>query len=285
MIEKSSCPAALLKDGKTPDKDQNDSTENGSEASRNHQLVGRNVSFIGLSDDGKLDTHMYHRGRQGAELREEDTGTLLCDVEPTDTNHNLTEPKLTADVVIEFPLDDPGFSTDNIYKEVIAWNLGDDNMLTPLQFAAEMAQNFGLTFLQMHQLAESIQNQLRDFVQENCYHSPPVSLQAEVFQAKPQSLVPRLYGEVTGENDGGAWYPTQQKSRSYRKSSSILRAPQQDKIISHGRTVGKRRSEAFVAGDSGVDDCTYQREVQRRLKEASENEIKMIANIMKTNDE
>lgn len=252
---------------------QNDLTENCSETNGNCFRTENTVAFRGLSDDGKLDTNMYHRGRQGAELREENSGALLCDVEPTDTNHNFTEPKLKASVVIEFPLDDHGFSNGNIYKEVITWDLGDDNILTPLQFAADVAQNFGLSFKQMHQLAESIQNQLRVFVQDNCSYSPPVSLQAEAFQEKPQSLVPCLYGEVTGEKDGGAWYSAQQKSRSHRKSG-ILRAPQQEKIINRGRTGGKRKRESFSDGDSGVEDCAHHREIQRRLKAESENEIR-----------
>lgn len=253
---------------------QKEVTEHGSETNGNYCETGNIVTFKGLSNDGKiLYPYIYHRGRQGAELREKDTGVLLCDVEPTDTNHNLTEPRLKANVEIEFSLDDSGFSKDFVYKEVIPWDLGDDNTPTPLQFAAEAAQNFGLSFTQMHQLAESIQKQLRAFIQENCTYSPPVSLQGEVFQEKPQSLVPCLYGEVTGEKRGGAWYSTQ-KPRG-RKPSGILRAPQLEKTTSRGRPPGKRKRESFSDADGRVDDCLYNTEIQRRLQAASENEIKM----------
>ncbi len=234
--------------------------------------TGNNVTFAGLFDDGKiLDTYMYHRGRLGAELRDESSGALLCDVEPTDTNHNLTEPKLKANVVVEFPLG--GSGKDAVYKETITWDLGDDSTSTPLQFAAEVAQNFGLSFKEMHQLSESIQSQLRAFVQDNCSFSPPISLQSELYyQEKPPSYVPCLYGEVTGAKRGGAWYSTQ-KTRG-RKPSGIIQAPQPEKIANRGRPPVKRKRESFSDGDGEIEDSTYFEEIQRRLQAALEIEVK-----------
>ncbi|GAX20056.1 hypothetical protein FisN_1Lh463 [Fistulifera solaris] len=246
-------------------------TENITEAKGHYDEKGNNVTFSGLSDDGKiLDTYMYHRGRLGDELRDESTGALLCDVEPTDTNNNLTEPKLKANVVVEFPLG--GSGKDAVYKEIITWDLGDDSTSTPLRFATEVAQKFGLSFKEMHKLSESIQSQLRAFVQDNCSYSPPVSLQSEFFQEKPQSYVPCLYGEVTGEKRGGAWYSTQ-KPRG-RKPCGIIRAPQPEKIVNRGRPPGKRKRESFSDIDGDIEDSTCVEEIQRRLLAALEDEAK-----------
>ncbi len=258
-----------------------DRAENASDTKEYYGEKGNIVTFAGLSDDGKLlDTCMYHRGRLGAELRDESTGALLCDVEPTDTNHNLIEPKLKANVVVEFPLD--GSGKDTVYKEIIAWDLGDDSTSTPLQFAAGVAQNFGLSFTQMHQLSESIQSQLRAFIQDNCSYSPPVSLQSEFFQEKPQSYVPCLYGEVSGEQNGGAWYSTQ-KPRG-RKPSGIIRAPQPEKTVNRGRPPGKRKRDSFSDGDGDIEDCTYFEEIQRRLRVALENEAKMDSEVAQSSN-
>jgi len=53
-----------------------------------------------------LDIYTYHRGRVGQEPRHPQTGELLCDSDPVDTNHSWTPPKTMVKVTIKFPLGD-----------------------------------------------------------------------------------------------------------------------------------------------------------------------------------
>ena len=235
---------------------------------------GESVSFSALPSDDLLDTLTYHRGRQGEELRDDLTGELLCDTEATDTNHNQEGPRLTAAVTVQFPLEDEEDpSTRRCYREDLVWDLGKLETPTPMQFAMETAESFGLSFAQTIDLAESIQEQLRVFVNENCGYAPPLAIQCDTPQSRPQCFVPTLYGDVTGETEGGQWKVAKQRPRSLSRSSSrSMRPPATDKLASKGKIPAKRRRDSQPVFDAPAEKI-YRDEVLKRLRTASSSDI------------
>jgi hypothetical protein len=241
------------------------------------------VQFKALTDDGTLDIYSHHRGREGMELRDEQTGELLCDVEATDTNYGVDAPKMVATVIIKFPLEDEGSSTESetgahSYREVIKWDLGDPETLTPMLFAMDVAESFGLSFNQTLDLAESIQAQLDTFVEENCGRAVPLSLRDGSGQTReaPAPFVCDLYGEVTGSHEGGCCHLVSQKPRSISRSSSItastagghknkedMKEEKSKEKTTKGKAPRKNRGSAGNAQD------VYREEVQKRLRAAS----------------
>jgi Bromodomain/PHD-finger len=234
------------------------------------------IHFKATQNDGNLiDIGIYHRGREGAEIRDEHTAELLYDEKfLTDTNSGLdTEPKsLSAPVTIQFPLDDANdhyndFMESNkrniddnhitagnssrgssnkgdfslrskqdscrYFSQTIRWDLASAETPTPMAFAAGIAQEFGLSYMQTLDLEESIQQQLQTFVQENCSHTVPIALRGILSSSPSQQTldlratqsVPTLYGEVTGSTEvGGICRPVNQKSKTpkFSRSPSIL---------------------------------------------------------------
>lgn len=231
------------------------------------------IRFNAVDNDGNLiDIRAYHRGREGAEIRDKQTGELLFDGKiATDSNYGIdTEPKaLHALVTIQFPIDDDNASTKDYnesskkftdesratprfnnrgnnnkgncamsdrkascryFSETIRWNLADVNCPTPMAYAAGVAQEFGLSYVQTSDLAESIQNQLQKFIQDNCTHTAPVALRGilssspsqHTLDFRPSQMVPTLYGEVTGSLEiGGICRPVAQKSKQQKFIRSV----------------------------------------------------------------
>jgi len=65
-----------------------------------------------IQEDGSVHPGAYHRGIISEEPRFKGRGYLLCDTDPTDTNHGWDEPDLKLKVKIEFPLGDLDCSDD-----------------------------------------------------------------------------------------------------------------------------------------------------------------------------
>jgi hypothetical protein len=227
------------------------------------------VKYSALQADGKLHTLAYHRGWQGAELRDEDTGELLCDVQPADSNHSLDGPKLSTTITIQFPLDGERF-----YRESVVWDLGSPHTPTPLQFATGVAQAFGLSFAQTLELQQSIQDKLRDFVNGNCAYPPPIVLESDTAQSKPPLIVSTLYGEATGDREGGKWQIDFQKPRVGTKSGPP-RAPASEKVVSRGKNPAKRKRDCESVREAGLVENVYTDEVLKRLQLGSVSEVKL----------
>jgi len=270
------------------------------------------IRFSALQQStGVLDMYTYHRGREGVELRDERTGELLCDVEPTDTNHNVDEPRVVAQVTVKFPLENepadddqtddvataaddfaPGDNTDGIppedrkkaaplgiryYKETVAWDLTDPEVATPVEFAADVAENFGLSYAQTMDLAESIQDQLRSFVQDNCTFATPLILKdssGNKVHDAPPAVAHTLYGDVTGPEDGGlplsrTKRPSGTIRRSVSKVSSTADKMEKPKAPS-SKAPTKRKFSRTI--DAKTDEECRQ-EVLKRLREESRRRI------------
>ncbi len=109
MIEEGSKQEDIVKgsnekdtDLKASNMDQDDLKDPKSSSSHSNETKNRIV---------KLDPFVYHRGRDGQEHRDKNTGELCCPTDPTDTNHDWDEPNLKFKVNICFPLVD----TDDLY--------------------------------------------------------------------------------------------------------------------------------------------------------------------------
>ena len=253
-----------------------------------------------LNDDGVLDMYTYHRGREGMEPRDDETGELLCDVEPTDTNHGWEPPSMKMSINISFPLLDYTEEADNEetrsnegsnvpttrrqtqeqqqdsglqYAETIEWDLADPNTMTPMGFAAKVSEEFGLDAGQTFDLAQSIQKQINYFVQNRVsYKTPLTLLDANGIERSGASAhspdlrgPPQLYGSATGETKAGM--PVPQK---LLQTTKIVRAPSLSSQ-ENASFDGISRRTSFVSNE-------YRDEMQRRLREAS---IKEIAEIFK----
>jgi hypothetical protein len=72
------------------------------------------IEIKAVQPDGLVHLDAYHRGIVGEEPRCKLRGNLLCDTEPTDTNHGWDEPNLKLSIKVEFPLCDPEWSEDEI---------------------------------------------------------------------------------------------------------------------------------------------------------------------------
>lgn len=184
------------------------SARGGATDSSTNSRGGGAIRFSSVGAEGIIDMHTYHRGREGLELRGEDTGDLLCDVEPTDTAYGKDAPNLVANVNIEFPLEDEATDAKSVvrmYRETVPWDLGDSEAPTPMVYASSVAVKFGLSFTQTLELAELIQSQLLSWVRGHCGSSQPVILKdsAGLSREPPPSVAYSLYGDVTGAMNGG----------------------------------------------------------------------------------
>ena len=76
-----------------------------------------------------LDIYSYHRGRMGCEPRDKNTGELLCDTDPVDTNHFWVPPtkkKLVCAVTVRFPLVDDDDDVNDFDDSSEDDNRGED---------------------------------------------------------------------------------------------------------------------------------------------------------------
>jgi hypothetical protein len=260
------------------------------DGSKKQPPKGMQVQVHSLNSDGMLDMYTYHRGREGMEPRDPDSGELLCDVEPTDTNHDWDTPKLNATIVIEFPLEDESEyartaarleekeSETALYKETITWDLSDSNTTTPQVFARNLAEEFGLSFGQTMDLTLSIQQQLDAHVLQNCTYSAPVTLKDPSDNDRPITLPPRFahrYGEATNMELAGIRLTKKELLQRQQKQLPIVLPPRQPVVVTApviSAPTPRRKPElkeapVVYAGEE-VEEA-YKKEVERRAKAAS----------------
>jgi hypothetical protein len=249
----------------------------------------RILNVKALREDGSIDIFAYHRGREGMEPRDEVTGELLCDVEPTDTNFNWDEPKLCAQITVSFPLCDEvdtERSSDDIplFEDTITWDLGDPETPTPMDFAADVAENYGLSCGQTIDLAFRIQEQLNLFVKENCGYAVPLALTDGAGNEREHFATPfvtHLYGQVfPGYTSGKFMAPATPASKSKSRSSNRMTPS----LLSQGSS--SRRGTPFSEGGSrstssrpppvNLEEAVDEKfilEVQKRMVDCSKADV------------
>lgn len=198
----------------------------------NATLKNGTIRPSALNDDGVLDMFTYHRGREGQEPRDNKSGELLCDVEPTDTNYGVTEPRLKINVTIEFPLQDAeemgkesstqsSHETQAFYRDNVEWDLSNVSTVSPMEYALKVADEFGLSFGQTVDLAVSIQNQIDDFLRGHITYSAPITIRdpsgLEREPRKPGAFSLQLYGSVSGQARYSG-FPLSRKQRAVSRS-------------------------------------------------------------------
>jgi hypothetical protein len=219
----------------------------------------RIIEVKALNENGILDMYTYHRGREGDEPRDEETGQLLCDVDPTDTNYGWEPPNLTIMINVVFPLTDNNDAVndngeskaddghDNAgshekkrraprsrqesgpeeYRETIEWDLADPRTLTPLCFATSVGEEFGLSARQTLDLAESVQKQINDFVQNKVSYEMPLPVTDAYGNERvyPASIggPPQLFGSAIGETKAGLPRPLEKRQQSISGGLAVVR--------------------------------------------------------------
>ncbi|KAL3911654.1 MAG: hypothetical protein SGILL_007198 [Bacillariaceae sp.] len=164
-----------------------------------------------------VDMYAYHRGREGMEARDRESGELLCASVITDTNHDQDAPKAKLSVSIRFPLDgddeEESAGKRAMYKDVIGWDLSDPSTPSPLAFATSIASEFGLSFRATMDLAASIEQQIETHLAGQIQYGEPVALKDPSGQSEKSRLPgpivrTNLYGQPveTTTGDIPAWH-------------------------------------------------------------------------------
>ena len=162
-----------------------------------HETIGKNcinneLTTMQKNNNRTLDIFAYHKGREKYDIRNEG-------------KHLLHDAKsMIATVTVEIPLCSSTVTGGgDIYRETIQWDLSNVTMPTPMVVATQMGQQFGLTYPMIWDLANSIQIQLQNYVNDNCTYTSPVFDGPELAggthdNRKTVTTVPQLYGAVTG---------------------------------------------------------------------------------------
>lgn len=236
------------------------------------------IKVKALNEDGVLDMYTYHRGREGLEPRDDETGKLLCDVDPTDTNHGWEPPNLKIAINISFPLSD-GQEDENEesqrrhslgekqdselqYRETIEWDLADPKTATPMCFATNISEEYGLDAGQTLDLAMSIQKQINYFFQNKVAYQSPLTLldangnvrRGDHVNSPNMRGPPQLFGSAIGETKAGMPIP-QRVVQPIKPTVVVDEAPRE-----------RRRSST---SSSSVTFTECKEEVLRRAKEKS----------------
>ena len=252
----------------------------------------KRVKTRALSEKG-LDIYAYHRGREGMEPRDPATGELVCDVQPTDTNYKLDEPRLTLTVTVKFPLvEEEDIKRGNkadwpMYEDVIPWNLGDPETPTPMEFAANTAETFGLSFGQTVDLATTIEMQIMRHLKEHCGYREPVALTdgagGERISFPPYSIS-QLYGAVVSQNGvkPGHLLCTVEGPGSKGKPRSTGRAPllsghgtssRRNSLSGSSTARGQSRPPPILYEEDEVIEELYVEEVEKRMVNISKRSV------------
>lgn len=227
------------------------------------------------NSDGVLDMYSYHRGREGFEPRDPESGELRCPLPATDTNHNYDSPRLSCNVTIEFPLKDSGTSDQKLamYSETLSWDLSDPSTPSPLMFAHAIANEFGLKYGQMLDLACNIEAQVEMHVQQSLSYFPPISTEDPTGMERQnvgKCVQTHRYGQVSQLGPGGTILASEERQRVAQVNRIALRPPS-----TTGSTSAKRKERSRVldeAFDDNIED-KYLHEVQRRSRDESILEI------------
>ena len=235
--------------------------------------------------DGVLDMYSYHRGREGLEPRDPESGNLLCDTEQSDTMHGWEAQRTTATIIIEFPLEggdvvEPlngrGLKEPTMiarYRDSIQWDLSDATSPAPMTFATNIAEEYGLTSGQTLDLATSIQKQLDAHVANNCAFFDPVSAKDPVGNERHVTYLPRLthrYGSIFDSDLGGT---TLSKAEIAERQQRIGRHGSQKG--SAGSNSSSRRRNIFRPPAAVRKTVVYQvDEDEEEIEEKYVNEVR-----------
>lgn len=239
--------------------------------------------------DGVLDMYSYHRGREGMEPRDPDSGELLAAHVPTDTNHHFDSQRLLVTVIVEFPLEDvddldsrnTGEDSDiAMFRETVQWDLDHPSTASPAEFANCIASEYGLSFGQMMDLATSIQEQIDAHLRQNCNYCVPVAINDPngnerrfnpvIRQAQPYDYVVR--------GNGGGILVSKKRSLKHQqqvlpkpkaRSSSITSATDNVSVASRN---SRKEAEKVMEVEEEVE-AVYCEEIQKRVLEASKQSI------------
>eukprot|EP00546_Thalassionema_frauenfeldii_P001064 CAMPEP_0178934892 /NCGR_PEP_ID=MMETSP0786-20121207/24173_1 /TAXON_ID=186022 /ORGANISM="Thalassionema frauenfeldii, Strain CCMP 1798" /LENGTH=1153 /DNA_ID=CAMNT_0020612841 /DNA_START=338 /DNA_END=3799 /DNA_ORIENTATION=+ len=152
-----------------------------------------------IQNDGILDMYTYHNGREGLEI--------LDELQPNDTGTaNWMGPKsIKPEIRIEFPL-----GCGEKWSETLTWNLEDDNTSTPLAFATNVAENFGLDFGATIDLAKSIEAQLYAATRSGDAYPETTTTLRDYSTGKDRPLVRPHHSQWYGTTDqpGNGGFPT-----------------------------------------------------------------------------
>jgi Bromodomain len=176
-----------------------------------------------------LNVKTYHRGIEGDESRDQQTGELRFPTKASDTNHDADGPRsLGAMITIHFPLTDmqsTGYDESSFYRQTIKWDLGNPSTPTPMMFAASLGSEYGLSYPDILNVAASIQKQLQTFCMEKCSSAVPTLVKSGNVP-KPIPTMCNLYGDVLGFGSiGGSEFAVPRKpilSTSQRSSTSSV---------------------------------------------------------------
>lgn len=268
-----------------------------SESDDNAKKSDRVLRVKALDEDGVLDMYTYHRGREGMEPRDDETGQLLCDVEPTDTNHGWEPPNMKLSISISFPLTDSVDEVDTNdkseadetsrrpqtrrqslgqapsdpgvqYNETIEWDLADPKTMTPMCFAMGISEEFGLDTDQTLALAESIQKQINYFIQNKVSYKTPLTFldangnERAGASAHPPNLrgPPQLYGSAIGDTKAGMPIP----QNMLQTMKTVSRTP---------ALLSREPSSLERAALPPDIEPEYRDEVLRRMRQVSRKEV------------
>jgi hypothetical protein len=254
-------------------------------------------------NDGVLDMFAYHRGREGMEPRDPDSGQLLCDVRPTDNMHIWDAPRMMVTITICFSLEGGGSVNDNgiigeeeedeskdapQYSDTIQWDLSDTSTPAPMSYATSIAEEFGLSSGQTLDLAKSIQQQLDAHVVQKRSYVDPFTLKdpsgTERLLVGPPRLTHRYGAVMDTMEPGGMPLSRKEISQRQRKIPNVSRrlsngVYSSKGIISNGssrrrklvRPPPERHTKVVVQNaehESKVEE-KYRNEVLKRAREAS----------------
>jgi len=244
--------------------------------------------------DGVLDMYSYHRGREGMEPRDPDSGEILAASIPTDTNHNFDAQKLLTTIIVEFPLEDDVMDTTTtgensnvaMFRETLQWDLDDPTTPSAAEFANEIAGEYGLSFGQMMDLAASIQAQIDAHIRQSCNYCVPVAIHDPtgnerrfnpvIRQAQPYDYVVRGGGAGVLISRKRTLKHQQQLPLKPKAQSASDVSAIDTTIKTSGARKGKGPAKAYtkqvVEVDEEVEDI-YCEEIQKRVIEASKQSI------------
>ena len=274
------------------------------------------VGFPALRQStAQLDWYTYHRGRAGQEPRDLETGEWQYDVPmPTDTHHNHDEPHwASAKCTIRFPLTKDNNNNGereirrSIFRDTVAWDwLGPNGVVVdgeaqtngqlvsasttdldvdvldrnPMEIAAAIAQEYGLTFAETVDIAEYMQSQLKSWVVQEASDAPPYILNDPSTgqrRATKSSTVffTELYGQTTGmsSEDGGREERPGMSSLVQRSLSLSRRPSSVAESASHKKST-LRKSQKKASKKPLQPDEQCMEEIQRRLLLESTEEVK-----------
>ena len=229
-----------------------------------------NLQVGAIYEKGGVDMYTYHRGREGSEPRDMETGELLCDVGPTDTSYGWDQKRLSTHVTISFPLGE-GDEDFHYFKEVVEWDLTNPRTPTAMAFAVNVAHEYGLNFGQTMDVASDIQSQLHEFISNLPIYATPLTVKDpnDKERGRVQSSSARhrqLYGVPVSIVAGGLPLPGKQKNK-------VTHATRTQTLVNHPKVPSIKNLSIDDDEFSFRSIPELRTEVKRRAQLASKVEI------------